>query len=41
MVLIADGGRKFAVVALVQNSGAAGNLYTAIPVIRSKAPGIN
>jgi hypothetical protein len=41
MVLIADGGRKVAVVALVQNSGAAGNLYTAIPVIRSKAPGIN
>jgi hypothetical protein len=41
MVLIADGGMKVAVVALVQNSGAAGNLYTAIPVIRSKAPGIN
>ena len=41
MVLIADGGRKFAVVALVQNSGAAGNLYAAIPVIRSKAAGIN
>jgi len=41
MVLIADGGAKFAVVALVQNSGAAGNLYTAIPVVRSKAPGIN
>ncbi len=41
MVLVADGGRKFAVVALVQTRGAAGDMYTAIPVIRSKAAAIN
>ncbi len=37
VVLIGEGGKSFAVVALVQNQG----LYTAIPVIPSKAPHIN
>jgi hypothetical protein len=37
MVLIAEGGAQFAVVALVQDRG----LFTAIPVIPSKAPNIN
>jgi hypothetical protein len=37
MVLIASPGQKFCVVALVQNQG----LFTAIPVIPAKAPGIN
>jgi hypothetical protein len=37
LVLIEQTGKPFSVVALVQNSG----LYTAIPVIPSKAPGIN
>lgn len=41
MVLISDGGVKFSVVALLQSDGAAGPLYTAVPVIPSKAPGIN
>ncbi|NWG13481.1 MAG: hypothetical protein HXY20_08115, partial [Acidobacteria bacterium] len=37
MVLIASPGQRFCVVALVQNKG----LFTAIPVIPAKAPGIN
>ncbi len=37
VVLIEQNGKKFSVVALVQNQG----LYTAIPVIPSKAPSIN
>ena len=37
MVLISQDGKKFAVVALVQNQG----LFTAIPVIPAKAPHIN
>ena len=37
MVLIGQGGKKFAVVALVLNQG----LFTAIPVIPGKAPSIN
>jgi hypothetical protein len=37
LVLTEQNGGKFLVVALVQNQG----LYTAIPVIASKAPGIN
>jgi hypothetical protein len=37
MVLISQGGAQFAVVALVQDRG----LFTAIPVIPSKAPNIN
>jgi len=41
MILIADDDRDFSVVALVQSEGAAGPLYTAIPVIPSKTPGIN
>jgi hypothetical protein len=36
MVLIAEGGKRFLVVALAQNKG----LYTAIPVIPGKAPNI-
>jgi alpha-D-ribose 1-methylphosphonate 5-triphosphate synthase subunit PhnI len=36
-VLIGQGGRKFSVVALVQNQG----LYTAIPVTAGRAPNIN
>jgi hypothetical protein len=36
MVLIGQAGKKFVVVALVQNEG----LYTAIPVIPSKAPNV-
>jgi hypothetical protein len=40
MVLISDSGGEISVVALVQSDGAAGPLYTAIPVIRSKAPNI-
>lgn len=40
MVLISDDGGKFSVVALVQSDGAAGPLYTAIPVIPAKSPGI-
>jgi hypothetical protein len=41
MVLIADNGAAFSVVALVQSEGAEGPLYTAVPVIPAKAPGIN
>ena len=37
VVLIGEGGKSFAVVALVQNQG----LYTAIPVIPTKAPHIS
>ncbi len=37
VVLTEENGRKFSVVALVQDQG----LYTAIPVISSKAPNIN
>jgi hypothetical protein len=37
VVLIEQNGKKFSVVALVQNQG----LYTAIPVIPAKAPSIN
>jgi len=40
MVLISDSGGKFSVVALVQSDGAAGPLYTAVPVIPTKAPNI-
>jgi len=36
MVLVAQGGQKFVVVALAQNKG----LYTAIPVIPTKAPNV-
>lgn len=37
VVLMGQGGKKFSVVALVQNQG----LYTAIPIVAAKAPGIN
>ncbi len=40
-VLIGQGGATFSVVALVQVQSATGPLYTAIPVIPSKAPNIN
>lgn len=40
-VLIGQDGATFCVVALVQVQGTTGPLYTAIPVLPSKAPGIN
>ena len=40
-VLIGENGATFSVVALVQVQGTTGVLYTAIPVLPSKAPNIN